>query len=452
MKRSVKTVGEWSAPRTALYILNICAIVLFSLEWFTGETVPGGLLGHVIVLLVCIPLMMTGKAPVDGRPNGLDLLVLAYVGINLLSVINVFYLGGSEVSYLKGISYSVFPIAGYFFASLAAPRSPLAFLQDLLKTFATFSVVIVAFGTVLLFAVPDAYLEYYRDRLEISGLDFNPRMLSYTSSPTVTGTLSACLYPVAVYLERAGVISRPVFGTFVLSSLTGLIFSFARSAWVAFAFLVLALLPSQTRSLKHALGFFAIVVLALYAFTIMPSRWRDEVDRRIGAVPVVLEETVERSDFGLAAVQEHPFGEGLGQMGHKSTHRATQTEAVYDQGYVRILSEIGVHGFALFLALNVIGVVTLLKGAYSDRARRSVSLCIAGTLVVFYVQAFGSNVFDLHYSAHVFWTFVGTISFLSKQPAWESGAAPLGRLALSRGGGQARSSASIRIYGDRRYR
>jgi O-antigen ligase len=115
----------------------------------------------------------------------------------------------------------------------------------------------------------------------------------------------------------------------------------------------------------------------------------------------------ERSDQYvnfLYLIFNFPFGVGLGLLSHK----ASDLNLLYttpDGNYYRIFGELGFLGFISFLIL----ILSCLYKSYKQKLRLFLII-----IMVYFLQAFGTNVFDLYVASFFFWYVIGQVNGFSK--------------------------------------
>ena len=105
-------------------------------------------------------------------------------------------------------------------------------------------------------------------------------------------------------------------------------------------------------------------------------------------------------DNTIDLLKRYPYGIGFGMLTHKAADLNFKY-AVPDGNYFRIVGESGFVSLAIFSVMSLLAVYKLYM---SDRKFLSLGL------LLFLVQAIGTNVFDLYYCSFIFWFILG-ISF-----------------------------------------
>ena len=115
----------------------------------------------------------------------------------------------------------------------------------------------------------------------------------------------------------------------------------------------------------------------------------------------------------LSSVPTHPFGFGLGKVGHAAARSESgsdgQAPSITDGWYLKVLAEGGVPllilGFALQFAVGQ--QMGRRWHAHSDRTLRQVFAVALAAFVAGSTQAVFSNLWDLFFAAHLLWIVVG---------------------------------------------
>jgi hypothetical protein len=102
----------------------------------------------------------------------------------------------------------------------------------------------------------------------------------------------------------------------------------------------------------------------------------------------------------LFLIKKYPFGVGLGLL----THKASDLNLLLttpDGNYYRIFGELGVIGFLSF--------IFMLTSSIYISYRRNLRLFFI-VLIVYALQSFGTNVFDLYAASFFFWYILGQVN------------------------------------------
>jgi O-antigen ligase len=353
--------------------------------------------------------------------NFLDFLIILFISINFLSILNVVALNNSIVVYIKGLSYCLLPMTGYFMFSLSKNfnyQSVNKFLNIYLIT-TVFSIVV---GVYFFLFQPSFYVNYilksYEGFITENDSLFQFRLLSYYGDPTLMGNIACVSLAVLFYLKRCkfNYLQNKHTAIFLqIIIITGIILSFARSAWVASLFILFInqLTISKIKLIKFA--FYA--TLFIMAFIIFNKYLEDYllysfVEERFSSLTTSFKERNGQLEWGKNTFLNNPLGIGLGQAGHKS-FTGDISRGVYDNNYLRILVELGVQGALSFLSLISFALYLSYK-EIKNKQHKKIYFLILSVLFIFFFQSIGSNIIDLHYSSFIFWSFIGILSLLEK--------------------------------------
>jgi len=325
---------------------------------------------------------------------------------------------------LKGITYCLFPIMAYFIFSFNRKKIELVSINIYLKYIVTTSVIAVFVGLVFYFTTPGFYVNYvlssYEGLINSEDMLFMARLLSYFGDPTAIGNVATLSLPILFYLNKTNenfLKYKGLTTTFVVVLYLGVIFSFARSAWVATILFTIYYSLFKTKNALIKLSMVCVIILSIVGLNILANINVDdlvllELQKRINSVGGSFEDRNFQLQYGLDLITNNPFGVGLGQAGHKS-FSGDIFKGVFDNNYLRILSETGIFGF---LSLLFIIFVSLLMTFYKsiDNKINELRWLLLMLLGIFYFQAIGSNILDLHYSSFLFWSFLGILSWTFK--------------------------------------
>jgi len=343
-----------------------------------------------------------------------DFLVLLYLGWSLFSVF--FYLQknnpASWTAFLYGIHYLVFPIFLYF----SVKRLDWSFQEPLLKNICYLNVFLFLVGLLMFYWQPAFYTEFLRTNImsQYPGLaewQLYGRLQSYLGSTTIgllsgvtavllnifkipalkkIAMISACLFAGVLTQQRGGFVAVAVGGLYFILTKKQKILMKVVSAMAAVLLLILALnfFHNRTAAIGDRLDLTNYIKLRLVRDT-------------IGGNP--FQERISGYRNGLNNVVRFPMGLGLGA----TTSAADAAQAnpggqVVDANYMRIMSDLGLPGLALFLLIN---------GAVLRSLRKKPNrFAFMAALAIYAVVALGTNVFDHYYMGHFYWLLLGIMT------------------------------------------
>ena len=392
---------------------------------FLGFTLQNGIISQTLILLTVLTCNYFSKEKsLYKKFILLDYLIFHFIFWSLFSILDVFISNRSYFVYLKGITYCLFPIMAYFIFSFNRKKIELVSINIYLKYIVTTSVIAVFVGLVFYFTTPGFYVNYvlssYEGLINSEDMLFMARLLSYFGDPTAIGNVATLSLPILFYLNKTNenfLKYKGLTTTFVVVLYLGVIFSFARSAWVATILFTIYYSLFKTKNALIKLSMVCVIILSIVGLNILANINVDdlvllELQKRINSVGGSFEDRNFQLQYGLDLITNNPFGVGLGQAGHKS-FSGDIFKGVFDNNYLRILSETGIFGF---LSLLFIIFVSLLMTFYKsiDNKINELRWLLLMLLGIFYFQAIGSNILDLHYSSFLFWSFLGILSWTFK--------------------------------------
>lgn len=228
---------------------------------------------------------------------------------------------------------------------------------------------------------------------------FYPRLTGYLNSMIVGVIATSMVFLSLHYIENR-------FYRFLLVSLFVIVaaFTLQRGAWISLAFfLFLWLLFKMSVSTLFKLSFISLTIfvswdlISLFTVGLIDQNLALEFVKRFDAIDLALNERQYQVENFIYIFENNSMGIGLGMLSHKSAE-AGFLYAVPDNNYLRILGEIGIIGFMLFVAL-------IFKSSWRLFQRKSFGLLFI--IGVYSVQAIGTNVFDLYMSGFLFWFVLG---------------------------------------------
>jgi hypothetical protein len=180
----------------------------------------------------------------------------------------------------------------------------------------------------------------------------------------------------------------------------------ARGAWVA-GFISLGYYLFMSKSIKlklssRLIGFIIILFVFLIIFSKQLSNYFNsenfiQLQTRFRHISTASEERKYQWIKGINVFSSYPWGVGYGLL----THKGIQSNfgiRVPDGNYFRILGELGVIGFTLFVSI-------LTYAIYISHKRRY--YIVTALLIIYCIQAIGTNVIDLMYTSYLFWLLIG---------------------------------------------
>lgn len=402
-----------------MFVLSFLAYVFF------GINIQNGIISFALLFSTYITLFIFSNKKLHlSTYTLLDFVVFLYVFLSLISIFQVYYFNNSFLVYLKGISYCLFPIIGYLVFSFSNFELNIDKINTYLKFILLTTIFTLVIGIYFYFFTPGIYVEYvlsvYEGLIIDQDLLFMARLLSYFGDPTVLGNISVISLPILIYLRRYDEkfqISNILYLLLFIILFSGTVLSFARSAWVAFFLYVLYLLVIDNKYFFLRISTAIFLILLILLSTQLKNLELDnmlllELQKRIESLDSAFDERNSQIEYAISIISNSPLGVGLGQAGHKSFSGDT-FKGVFDNNYLRVFAELGILGFFSLLLVVFISVYMSIRKSIHSAVNnlRNVLLVI---LLIFYFQAIGSNILDLHYSSFLFWSFLGILNWTYK--------------------------------------
>lgn len=294
-------------------------------------------------------------------------------------------------------------------------------------------------GLVLTYAVPEYWISLYtRDAANTRDWGLNAiaregglRMTGAILDPVVFGTLCAfgsilSLSAFMVARDRKRIIVN--FVTFAVS-ITGVIFSLSRGAWLDAALglgICLCFNIKLIRTPRVTAILFFVLALAAGIFINESKNGVNELIRRT-TEKTVNEGNLQREgqiDNVLQKLKVYPMGMGLGNVGHIGERFSINGltgdgyDHITDCWYLKLLAEGGLPLFLTFSLYLIISFsVLLLKIVKCQQPQQRAFLsALVSIQAVSIVQATVSNIWDLFYLSQLLWLFGGLAVALNPKP------------------------------------
>jgi hypothetical protein len=340
-----------------------------------------------------------------------DAFVLLYLTISIFSFF--LYLQkdnpASVFAYAYGIHFLVFPMFLFFSVKLLEASRQ----NSLLKSIYYLNLFFLIVGLILFYSQPEFYTNYLRDYYAASGdLDLwqlYGRMGSYFGT-TAVGNIAPVTMLLGLITGAKGFKMVFIASIAIISALL----SQQRSAMVMIFIATIYYIFSRNESVYRK------AVSLLLCFFIITGLFLAYNQQQEGLKPISLIEYTldrisneiisgnpykERRDSyqkGWNFFEEYPFGLGIGA----TTSRADDTGLhpggqVVDANYMRILADLGIVGLLVFAII----IILSLRSAIKNEKPLPWMLI----LLIYTIQASGTNIFDSYYVVHTFWLLLGVI-------------------------------------------
>ncbi len=345
----------------------------------------------------------------------LDFFVFSYLFISILSFFLYFLSGNATavIAYVYGIHYLVFPIFLFFSVKLLSYEQQ----KILIKRIIFFNLFIIVIGFLMSYLRPEFYTAFLQDILSQKGYLENfqlyARMQSYLGS-TAVGNIAAVTILLITLVEMKLVHKMFIFWLMLLAGLL----SQQRSAIVMTAIAATYFIFSRDKPfLKKTFFLFISVLIILSSFFLFLNN-NEQVNyyveytfqNRIFNDLILGNPLKERESSyinGWNIFLEYPFGVGLGATTNAaSAVQENRWSQVVDANFMRILADLGILGLIVFFMIFVFSI----KKSFKHKEKFAWMLII----LVYFIQAIGTNVFDSYYIAHSFWLLLGILDTKSK--------------------------------------
>jgi O-antigen ligase len=285
--------------------------------------------------------------------------------------------------------------------------------KDIMNAFILFSLVGFFLGSHAIYQyiigveIPSTWID--------PGETIRTRAFSIIGSPNILGDMLVLLIPIAfgLFLTQKRLLVRGFELLNVIIMILGLVFTFTRGAWIAFAFSVFIFTLFVSRKLiihyvilgsSGLLVSDSIATRLLYIFTpeyIAKSFAGGRLLRWIKG----LEELEKSKSLGV----------GMGRFGGAVALNNNLSTFYLDNYHLKTLVEIGILGFSSYFLMHISNMIILINKILHSENKRirfmlmSVFAAISGVLM----HSFFENIFELPSSASYFWMILGLGSALS---------------------------------------
>jgi hypothetical protein len=372
---------------------------IVTLVYFSAIYLPFIRVGLFMSLLMLIGIFILYKANKLKLRNNLDLIVLCYILYNLSTIVFYFSRNIPLIVFFKEFSNSILPIILFYF--LGKLNHDKSFYKITLYAISVCFVI----GFYYQLTLPIVYLE----RMNVmDGSGENPLgyLVNYRSilGLTATGALGA----IGSFLSF-NIMYKSGFKTgkilFMICTLA-VILSFRRAAMytAAFGFVALNILILfkfiKGKKIKFLL--FETLFLILLAIYIGLSTENFEffidLSERFASFSDAIGERADSWSDGLKNTYSLLTGDGLGIYGHKVVEFSDSY--IPDGNYFRMIAEIGIIGFLLFLSI----IFTAIYNGFLKINTHYIQLLI---VIMVCMQSVGSDMFSFQLVAPIFWYSIG---------------------------------------------
>ncbi|MFC1629040.1 O-antigen ligase family protein [Gemmatimonadota bacterium] len=353
--------------------------------------------------------------------SALDTCVLLYLVISIFSFVLYFQKSNpaSIIAYAYGMHYLVFPVLLYFSVKLMDGTLQLV----LLKRICYLNLFFLIVGFILFYYRPEFYTNYLREAFELRGYEelwqLYGRMQSYLGSTGVGNVawVTLLLMVIVGFSEFKRIVVLPIIIVAALLSQqrTGI----AGTA-VATVYFMLA---------KGRLAYYRKIPIYVAGIGLIAGLmvvYQNNQEKISGTMPLIeytqnriINEMIVSNPFedregyskGWSVLVDHPLGLGVGANTSAADHGgANPGGQVVDANYMRILTDLGGIGLAVFVMI----IIFALRSAFRKDKRIAWILIV----ILYSMQAIWTNVFDSYYIVHIFWVTLGIIDTKQKKHSY----------------------------------
>ena len=306
---------------------------------------------------------------------------------------------------LYGISYLLLPQLLFF--NLGRNMSNRKIINSL-KALLICNFVLISVGIYFYMARPQIYLSFVERALadQFAVYGYAPRLVSYLGDSMSIGIICSTSTVLSLFILTKK--TRFIFTTIFA---VGCIMSMQRGAWISMLLgIIFYIFMTNKINLKRFRINRTLFIVLLVSITVIvyviikiQQEWASEfeffdiITRRFNKIGGAAD---ERSAQWLGVIQSSTrnlFGTGLGTLSHKGVDFGFPLVCP-DGNYMRILGDTGFIGLILFLLLNILS----LNNTYNKK-----EWPLFVVIIIYMIQAIGTNVFDLFYSSFIYWYVLG---------------------------------------------
>lgn len=351
------------------------------------------------LLIVCAYILIYKRYRVV--KNGIDLLVFIYACYNLFAVIISGYYSSI------GIGISEFTTAGLpIIFYLIGRECNTDEEKNFIKSFIFASSFVIIIGYYFYFFNPDIYFRYLENNTYAFYKSLylqNPRMFSFVGSPIVGAFANYLL----AYSVHQMVMKKSKSKFWLCSSIMAVgavVLSLQRVSWVCCILVLAVYLFFVSRNKIRTLAIVSIITVAVIIFIInFPEIIETLLWRFSGSEDIFAERNENWWKVFEQNILQVLIGNGLGMAGHRSIGQNVGL-VIADGNYFKMLYEIGVLGFGLFVSVIFSCII---KGYKKFLNRKYEVMFYLAVICIVCVHAIGSSAFTFQLNALLFWYSLG---------------------------------------------
>lgn len=333
----------------------------------------------------------------------LDWAVYCALFFMTLMVVPIIFLYKSvnPIAYVYGLNISFFPVFLFF----VGRSLTISEIKSFIDFFVGLHVLIYILFITFFFLRPDFYVSYLQNNIiqsDETWILFS-RMQGFYGS-TVVGSMAVIL----LYFVFLSSYKVPIKIFFYALFIFSIILSLQRSSMVMAGVFLLYLFCRQ----KAYKSIFSILLSSsLTAFVLSavePSLYEVYINRFLEiSSALTLEDRISYSYLPYF-ISNYPFGIGLGSATSSATADGVSFfEQVVDANHVKIIVEMGVVGFFVYMMPAIVSSLRIFRGI------STVELCLLLVVFTIHLQCLGTNLLDSYYLSHIYWLIIGFLGALS---------------------------------------
>ncbi len=308
---------------------------------------------------------------------------------------------------IQGISYLLVPqLLFYYLGFNQSLKNQDSWRKD-------FIVILFIFAFIFLYGI---YLHFWRPdyfNLFLERVFLNDPQTGYTTiypkytifwNSMIVGVLGVALFWLNLLIKNHIFFYRFFFSMIFL---TAIVFSTQRGAWISLSIsgLIVLFMTFRIRKILKYLFYLSVIGVVFFLisrFLVIQNNYEIYIDllNRFDNIENAFADRNNQFENFLFLISKYPFGIGLGLLSHKASDLGLSFTTP-DGNYYRIIGEIGILGFISFFTL-------LIFSLYKAYKTRIIYLFVI--LIIYFLQAIGTNVFDLYAASFFFWYIIGFVN------------------------------------------
>lgn len=387
--------GRYSQWVLSYYIFAI----LFEFIHVYIDGLRYGVICSILLMVIWGIVLLKGQLNKNTKS---DFFVAAYIGYSLLSLVLLFFNNNYSLSVGIGeIATGILPIVFFWIGKNCNKDGEKIFFQRFCLAVCFLLVV----GYYFFFFNPEIYFRY----LENNSYAFfrvtykeSPRMEAFVGSSAV-GYMATVLFMLCVHNISVKKIKNNgkafIIGVFALGAV---VLSLQRVAWACCILILIAYVALSSKNKGKVVLISIVLCLGICVFIGTNDSIRAMVFGRLEGSENIF---TERSGPWKKVFQQEPIGLLIGNGIGIAGHRATADYSIHDGSYFKILYEVGIVGFILFISIVI---HSIFKGCYFLFKKKETNyLTYLAIICITCVHAIGSNAFTFQLYQPIFWYSIG---------------------------------------------